>query len=252
MKTGLSYHWNRWRSEDGSVWLSEDPARDGVNWYGYCGHNPVKYTDPDGREVLNANTTLFMSSGGTETLGYSDELIADVGCVLTSYTRIASALAGCDISLSESNKYAKEHNLFSGDEQNLLTSEAGAQLINGLLLENGITDVSVELYIRGGNVDGIESSSIAFFNYMDNVSTEFFATARIETTDKSGENKYGHHVNVNHGAFFQDVDSDSLFNLNISDTSGVRNKLYNDTRKNTLERVDYFKVIRNQSSGEEN
>ena len=47
-ETGLTYHWNRWRSEDGSCFISEDPARDGSNWYGYCGNNPMTYTDPTG------------------------------------------------------------------------------------------------------------------------------------------------------------------------------------------------------------
>ena len=47
-ETGLSYHLNRWRSEDGDSWLSEDPARDGMNWYGYCGQNPVNFYDKDG------------------------------------------------------------------------------------------------------------------------------------------------------------------------------------------------------------
>ncbi len=28
--------------------LSEDPARDGVSWYGYCGGNPIGYIDPFG------------------------------------------------------------------------------------------------------------------------------------------------------------------------------------------------------------
>ncbi len=47
-ETGLTYHWNRWRSEDGSTFISEDPARDGMNWYGYCGNNPMNSTDPSG------------------------------------------------------------------------------------------------------------------------------------------------------------------------------------------------------------
>ena len=46
--TGLTYHWNRWRSEDGSVFISEDPIRDGMNWYGYAGCNPMVYVDPTG------------------------------------------------------------------------------------------------------------------------------------------------------------------------------------------------------------
>ena len=47
-ETGLTYHWNRWRSEDGSAFISEDPARDGANWYGYAGCNPMVYTDQTG------------------------------------------------------------------------------------------------------------------------------------------------------------------------------------------------------------
>mgnify|MGYP003294254334 CR=1 FL=1 len=35
-------------SEDGSAFISEDPARDGSNWYGYAGCNPMVYTDPTG------------------------------------------------------------------------------------------------------------------------------------------------------------------------------------------------------------
>jgi RHS repeat-associated protein len=48
VETGLTYHWNRWRSEDGSYFISEDPARDGMNWYGYCGNNPMTHQDPTG------------------------------------------------------------------------------------------------------------------------------------------------------------------------------------------------------------
>ena len=52
-ETGLTYHWNRWRSEDGSCFISEDPARDGANWYGYCNNNPLTYTDPLGLYPYN-------------------------------------------------------------------------------------------------------------------------------------------------------------------------------------------------------
>ena len=53
-ETGLTYHWNRWRSEDGDSWLSEDSARDGVNWYGYAGQNPINFVDTDGQISLYA------------------------------------------------------------------------------------------------------------------------------------------------------------------------------------------------------
>jgi len=28
--------------------ITEDPARDGLNWYAYCGGNPIRYIDPSG------------------------------------------------------------------------------------------------------------------------------------------------------------------------------------------------------------
>ncbi len=52
-ETGLTYHWNRWRSEDGSAFISEDPARDGANWYGYAGCNPMVYVDRIGLAQSN-------------------------------------------------------------------------------------------------------------------------------------------------------------------------------------------------------
>lgn len=45
VETRLTYHWNRWRSEDGSCFISEDPIRDGLNWYVYCNGDPVNYFD---------------------------------------------------------------------------------------------------------------------------------------------------------------------------------------------------------------
>lgn len=64
-ETGLTYHWNRWRSEDGSAFISEDPARDGANWYGYAGCNPMVYVDPTGEFAVNilvGAATVFISS----------------------------------------------------------------------------------------------------------------------------------------------------------------------------------------------
>lgn len=65
-ETGLTYHWNRWRSEDGSTFISEDPARDGVNWYGYCGANPMNAIDPSGlfwKEIGVVIKTAFSGDG---------------------------------------------------------------------------------------------------------------------------------------------------------------------------------------------
>jgi len=38
--------------------FSVDPAKDGGNWYSYAAGNPLKYTDPDGREIHSTNEEL--------------------------------------------------------------------------------------------------------------------------------------------------------------------------------------------------
>ncbi len=47
-ETGLYYYGARYMNPRTSLWISVDPAMDGMNWYGYCAWNPVKYTDPTG------------------------------------------------------------------------------------------------------------------------------------------------------------------------------------------------------------
>ena len=63
-ETGLTYHWNRWREEDGDSWLSQDPARDGLNWYGYAGQNPTNFIDKNGLFYYNGNGEQVSSLSG--------------------------------------------------------------------------------------------------------------------------------------------------------------------------------------------
>jgi RHS repeat-associated protein len=43
------YYFNaRWYDCELGRFTSQDPARDGVNWWIYCGNNPLKYVDPTG------------------------------------------------------------------------------------------------------------------------------------------------------------------------------------------------------------
>jgi len=50
---GVVYMWNRWQDPETGRFISEDPARDGNNWYGYAGNNPETFTDPTGLEPHN-------------------------------------------------------------------------------------------------------------------------------------------------------------------------------------------------------
>ena len=48
------YYFNaRWYDPETGRFASEDPARDGVNWYAYVGNNPLKWVDPTGLSSQN-------------------------------------------------------------------------------------------------------------------------------------------------------------------------------------------------------
>ena len=44
----LYFAQNRFYDPADHRFTQEDPIKDGENWYGYCGNNPVNSTDPDG------------------------------------------------------------------------------------------------------------------------------------------------------------------------------------------------------------
>ena len=44
-ETGLIYLRNRYYDPALGRFISEDPAKDGLNWYAYCGNNPINFTD---------------------------------------------------------------------------------------------------------------------------------------------------------------------------------------------------------------
>jgi RHS repeat-associated protein len=61
-ETGLYYFRARYYDQSIGRFMSEDPAQDGLNWYVYCGNNPVMYVDPMGLsydEVINALNGLY-------------------------------------------------------------------------------------------------------------------------------------------------------------------------------------------------
>jgi len=46
--TGLYYFNARWYDTGLGRFITEDPVKDGVNWFSYVYNNPLKYTDPTG------------------------------------------------------------------------------------------------------------------------------------------------------------------------------------------------------------
>ncbi len=51
-ESGLTYMRARYYEPGTGRFISEDPARDGINWYGYCEADPAQKVDPTGKLTL--------------------------------------------------------------------------------------------------------------------------------------------------------------------------------------------------------
>ncbi|MBR5236912.1 MAG: RHS repeat-associated core domain-containing protein [Clostridia bacterium] len=72
-ETGLIYLRNRYYDASTGRFITEDPIRDGLNWYVYCGNNPVMFVDPWGL-VVTAWDENNLSSDDLEKIKENDRL----------------------------------------------------------------------------------------------------------------------------------------------------------------------------------
>ena len=63
-ESGLIYLRARYYDSENGRFISEDPAKDGYNWYSYCGGNPVMFVDPSGLDAIVANQTENVAGYG--------------------------------------------------------------------------------------------------------------------------------------------------------------------------------------------
>ena len=61
--TGLIYMRARWYDPAIGRFISEDPGRQGSNWFAYCNGNPVNTVDPDGRMAEEFKQALKLLAG---------------------------------------------------------------------------------------------------------------------------------------------------------------------------------------------
>jgi RHS repeat-associated protein len=66
-ETGLYYYGARYYDPKTQQWQSPDPARSGLDLYTYANNNPLRYTDPDGREPGTATVHYSPNVRGTGT-----------------------------------------------------------------------------------------------------------------------------------------------------------------------------------------
>jgi RHS repeat-associated protein len=71
-ETGFYYLRARYYDPDIRRFISEDPARDGLNWYVYCANNPIVFFDPWGLDAIIIN-----SSDSAKGAGHMSALVQD-------------------------------------------------------------------------------------------------------------------------------------------------------------------------------
>lgn len=55
-ESGMTYLRARYYDSNIKRFISEDPIKDGLNWYSYAGNNPVMFVDPSGLELILQGT----------------------------------------------------------------------------------------------------------------------------------------------------------------------------------------------------
>ena len=63
-ESGLIYLRNRYYSPEIGRFITEDPIQDGLNWYAYCGNNPVNFWDPLGLDAIVITADNAAGSSG--------------------------------------------------------------------------------------------------------------------------------------------------------------------------------------------
>ncbi len=104
---GLIYMRARWYDPSTGRFISEDPARNGINWYIYCDDNPINSTDPSGMfniwkylegKALGAISGLLFIDVGRRMMGMGIRRYGD-GQMMALEGRFLQYMAGADPSL---------------------------------------------------------------------------------------------------------------------------------------------------------
>ena len=94
--SGLYYFNARWYDSELGKFTSQDPARDGGNWWVYCGNNPLSNVDTNGlyqhqikdKYKMNQKNSPWVTNN--ETINGTDLLVSRSGCAITCVANLLS------------------------------------------------------------------------------------------------------------------------------------------------------------------
>ena len=230
--TGLYYFNARWYDPDTGRFITEDPLEDGLNWYAYCGNNPLRFVDPSGLEYLDmVNPSFQQSAKGSFPSG---NLLSEKGCKLQTITNVINTfrdMQGLEaVSLDSVNKYAAENDHYVNEES---------------IYEKSMIDLVEKLSgYKLSRVDRVlgKSGVLQSAENYDSSDEQFIGILRTDWTgtDEVGD---GHTLNL---TGFENGD------ILIQDTSRLDRQNYSDLRGDVgeeLSRLDTYNFTFMGSSG---
>ena len=176
LSSSLIYLRNRYYDPSIGRFISEDPAKDGLNWYAYCAGNPVMLVDPWGLDSYIIYTYNTVSGDGKHTFADEAEIrkkqLEDAGRTNVHLLGVASAkdfervwntrvgydMDGYDVPIEDVIIIA--HGSIEGNKKNE-TAQSYLFFVDG----NGVKTKLYAKYNAGGNTD-IAVSDLAW-KHMD-------------------------------------------------------------------------------------
>jgi len=116
------------------TFTSEDPVRDGANWYSYCAGDPVNYFDNDGRVIIPVAQTYLMTDevySGIAVGNSSDaeeDGINKVGCYITCYANAVCELYGMGVLDADKIQYTSVFGVNDNKDLYLKNEKYGANI----------------------------------------------------------------------------------------------------------------------------
>ena len=174
LETGLYYFNARWYDSDIGRFISEDPIKDGLNWYTYAVSNPLMYVDPSGLDAIPIVFKDYLIEtliGRLPHLGHAGVLLINNE---TGYTRYY-----------EYGRYDKPEKL--GIARNVRVSNVQINEQTGLPTTESLNEVLKTISEKAGQGGVIAG---AYIKNDDFDSMDKFAQEWVNKSDDLGRKKY--------------------------------------------------------------